>query len=302
MRNDKSLFLVLSVLSLLGVACTAPRGDSPADAGPPSALGDGFRIKQLTPPLKGDPTISLAPNPLHPEPTSSGTLPMVTITGASFTTVDTFDETNDGKSIGNIYVQDCASQAPWSGIELYKATFQPPSLMLSPGDVIDMTAQYQDYAYSGFPSGQSSPELNEPIVTFVFEYKPPVPVVIDVNDLFVTTMDDFYKGEQWDGMLVTVQNVTLSAALAVDKGRVSGPITSDATNGPSIDNQLYDMPATAYPPGTVFSSVTGIVTYFYSYSISPRSPADLVTSFVPDGGTLPEAGAEGGKTPEAGSD
>jgi hypothetical protein len=299
MRRYRPLLLVLS---LLGAACTAPRGDSPADAGPPSALGAGFRIKQLTPPLKGDKNISLAPNPLHPEPTTSGTLPQVNITGASFITRDTYDETHDGKSIGNIYVQDCASQAPWSGIELYEATFQPPSLMLSPGDVIDMTAEYQDYVYSGFPTGQSSPELNSPIVTFLFEYTPPVPAVIDVNDLFVTTMDDFYKGEQWDGMIVTVQNVTLTAALTSDNGRVSGPITSDATNGPTIDNQLYDLPTTAYPAGTVFSSVTGIVTFFYNYSISPRTPADLVPSFVPDGGTLTEAGAEGGKTVEAGSD
>jgi hypothetical protein len=99
-------------------------------------------------------------------------------------------------------------------------------------------------------------------------------------------------------MLVQVQNVTLqSPGLTPDgKGRVTGNLTTDDNNGCQIDNELYDLQATDFPPGTVFASITGVVTYFYNYHISPRSPADFVVQTLgtsPEGGTAPVSDAGG---------
>ena len=266
--------LCLIVLALAPFACSAREPDQPSDGGTPSALGTGSRIRDLTRPLLGDPTDNIAPNPGHPTQNSS-----VYVTGASFLVKDVFDETMDGKSLGAIYVQDTGSQAPFSGIQLYETTYEPANIQFATGDVIDLTGAYQDYAYSGFPAGQSYPELDKPIATFRFEYTAPAPVKIDINDLQVNTQAQFDKGYQWLGMLVEVDNVSLVAALADDgKGRVSGPlITAGGSNAPTIANQLYDLQTTAYPVGQKFTKIIGIVTYFFNFQISPRSPADIVT-------------------------
>ena len=274
MRTSSLLLLGLCAVPFVAtLACQTPRDDSPADAGPPSALGTGITIRSITPPATGDPADGIPPNPNHPAQDQQ-----VYITGSTVIIIDNFDETHDGKSIGSMYVQDTMSTAPYSGIDCYKTTFQPPSLIVSPGDVIDLTGEYTDYAYSGFMPGMQYPELNEPVATFRFD---PVgtltPAVIDVNDLNVATQATFDKGNQWTSMLVQVKNVTLQApGLTNDqKGRITGSITSDTNNGAEIDNELYDMKVTDFPPGTVFSSIVGVVTYFYNFHISPRSAADL---------------------------
>ena len=79
-------------------------------------------------------------------------------------------------------------------------------------------------------------------------------------------------------MLVTVQNVTIDALANDGKGRVTAHITSDVSkNGASISNELFALDAApAYPVGATFKSITGVVTWFYSYHIAPRSRDDLV--------------------------
>jgi hypothetical protein len=56
-------------------------------------------------------------------------------------------------------------------------------------------------------------------------------------------------------------------------------VTSQLTtivNGPAINNELYDLKENAYPANTHFKSITGIVDFFFSIYIAPRSAADLV--------------------------
>ena len=111
----------------------------------------------------------------------------------------------------------------------------------------------------------------------------------------ITTADliGYDNARPFLGMLVTLKNVTLAAAGVNSEGRYTaainvGPVL--ATEVPYIANELYDIQTEgpALDAGTTFASVTGILTYFYSFDIAPRSPADLVLEQTdggaPDGG------------------
>jgi hypothetical protein len=266
----------VAVASCLGNEAHDTPGDPPADAGPPSALGNGARIEavvtQYSKPDSGAPVGS----------TNAG--PTVNITGSSLIAVDNFDETHDGKSLGYLYVEDLPKEgavpAAYSGIELYKPTFTPANLLVGPGDVLDFTGTYTNYAYSGFTKGLFYPEMDEPDVTFRFEYSPPAPAVISLDDLgtmVATNPAMFSQGLRWLSMLVEVDNVTVVSTNTY-KDRVSLYLTSDSTNGPAVSNELFDVLPTDYPTGTKFSKVIGIATFFFSFHIAPRSPADLIVA------------------------
>ena len=238
--------------------------------GPPTPLGNGLRIKQIA-----DPSLPNHPNGKVKPPAP---LPVVTVTGAAVLGVDTFDETNNGKSRGTVYVQDVGSQDPWSGMSLYSPTFIPGDLRLAPGDVLDLTGAYQENVSIGtaiFPVGQVLAQISKPVGTFRYEYQPPEPTEIDPTDL-----DDYTKGSKWVSMLVVVKNVTLfdniapetSGSTGAPTGRVSGHITAAAKG--KVTNELIQLNAT--PAGTKYQSITGIVTYFFDLHIAPRSQADLV--------------------------
>jgi hypothetical protein len=215
----------------------------------------------------------------------NGPHPNVAVTGAALQWIDTYDETADGKSLGTVFVQDVGSMAPYSGISIYKPAYVPADLRVAPGDVLDFNGPYEELPNVGtarFTPPQVLPQLSKPQGVFRYEYVSPVPTPIDPNDL-----NDYTKGRQWENMLVTVTNVTLYAFGTDGKGRVTGPITSNTTQaGVAVSNELmpiapsdliHNIPGD-YPPGTKFASVTGIVTWFFSYHIAPRTKADLVVA------------------------
>jgi hypothetical protein len=259
----------LALLLLIAGCGSSEAGDPHKDLGPPNPLGDGKRIAQVT-----DPTL-----PDHPASLSD-----VNISAAVVTAIDTYDETGRGAR-GTIYIQDINSQAPYSAIGLFSPTFVPGDLRVAPGDVLDFSGQYQENGNVGsakFDPGELLIQLSRPIGKFRFEYRPPEPAVIDLNDLAT-----FATGRKWQNMLVTVKNVTLLSDPTTDsagrigsgcdpQGTCSAVILGDPSNkkSPTISNELYavkDLKA-----GMKFSSVTGIVTYFFKFHIAPRSAADLV--------------------------
>ncbi len=285
----------MALLSVSALACSSPPGDPPIPLPSPNPLGTGSRIRDLTPPAGGDKADGIPKNPNHPSQNAN-----VDVTGVVVTATDLFDETKDGKSLGTIYVQDVGSPPlPFSGIDLYSASFLPGTYHAAPGDVVDLTGPYQDYAgpSTGFPIGKL-PELAKPLGSFRYEYSVPAPVPINIADLEVTDVDHFVKGSQWLGMLVTVKNVALTISgtctpmppattcpvLTNDgKGRVSAPLTSDASSGPAVVNELYDLKATDFAVAAgksslPLASVTGIVTFFFNFHIAPRSAADIVVA------------------------
>jgi hypothetical protein len=272
-RAARRAAVAASVLVL--AACSGGNGDPPAQVTPDS-LGSGSRIRDV-----GNP--NLANHPVDHEP--NGPHPNVNITGAALSWIDTFDETMDGKSLGTVFVQDVGSVAPYSGISIFRPAYVPADLRVAPGDVLDFNGPYEELPNIGtakFPTGQVLIQLSKPVGVFRYEYKAPDAAMIDVNDL-----NDYDKGRQWEGMLVTVTNITLFGFHNDGTGRVTSPITNDMTgNGVAISNELMPIVGTDpvhgimgdYPPGTKFSSVTGLVTWFFSYHIAPRSKADLVVA------------------------
>ena len=121
MKRAAVLFASVAV-PLAAMGChPSSENDMPADAGLPDPLGTGYRIKEIA-----DPT-----QPNHASFVNANDL---TVTGATFLWVDTFDETADGKSKGDVYFQDVGSNAPYSGINAYEETYEPADLKPQPGD------------------------------------------------------------------------------------------------------------------------------------------------------------------------
>jgi hypothetical protein len=235
-------------------ACSSPTSDPHASV-PINPLGQGERIRDV-----GNPTL-----PTH---AASG---QVSISSAEVLWLDNFDETHNGKSLGTLYIQDVGSQAPYSGMSVYQPSYVPSSLRVAPGDVLDFAGAYEELASIGtaiFPTGQVLPQLAKPVGDFRYELPVPTPAPITIADL-----NDYAKGRQWESMLVTLTDVTIGVAPMDTTGRVNYQIVN--SNAVTISNELFDLKKDAYPPNTHFASVTGIVTWFYSYHIAPRSPDDL---------------------------
>jgi hypothetical protein len=275
MPTSASFASIALVLCFACGACTneasTEPGDPPADAGTPSALGNGLRIADIT-----TPDSSLAP---------AANQPGVRVTGATFVVQDHFNENGKPGSVGAIYVQDSApgdaGAPPYSGIELYKSTFEPASLALAPGDVIDFIGEYQQFdgVASFMFNGAFQPEMYEPIITFRFDYSPPAPTVIQASDL-----EMYSTGYRWMSMLVTVRG-SVGGGITESGGAGGVFLTSDTgPNAVTVDNELYPLPFTdpkyADQGHVNFKSVTGIVTYFDSFHIAPRSAADVETEPV----------------------
>lgn len=205
----------------------------------------------------------------------------VYVTGVTVVAVDRFDETGDG-AVGNYWVQDLDSQCaglPYSGVTIYGPSFSPPDLRVATNDVVDLNGSLTEFiGPSSSPFGQcrTLPEISG-TMSFRFDgADPPAPVTIDVKDL-----KSYDTARQWIGMLVKVENVTLTDNGKNSGGRYTAPM--DVGGGvvqsdvPKITNELYDIEAEgpALVDATTYKSVTGIVTYFYGFHLVPRSPADF---------------------------
>jgi hypothetical protein len=265
-----SFALTLALLA----ACSSPSGDPPAQV-MNTTLGMGLRISQVE-----DPTL---PNHASMYGTAAGA--NVDITGTVVSWYDDFDETMDGKSLGTLYVQDLRSQTPpvpYSGIGVFAPAYIPADLRAVAGDVLDFDGLYQEQTSIGtaiFDVPDVLPQLSKPGAAFQYEYVPPDPAVLaNPSDL-----NAYDTGRQWLGMLVTINNVSIPDGGQVDtSNRVTYSPQPTVADSYAISNELYDLKVDDYPEGTIFSSVTGIVTWFYSYHLAPRSCADLVVTGATD--------------------
>lgn len=256
--------VITSLICVLS-ACTVRDGDQPANVGQVTPLGTGDRIREVSNP----------DNPKHPA-IQPGDSANVRLSAATIVHVDTFDETRDGKSRGTVYVQDLSSKEPYSGISIYAPAFVPADLRVAPGDVVDFSGPYTELSSIGAAvfTGGLVVQLAKPVGTFRYEFTPPEPTDIDVNDLV-----DFKTGRRWMGMLVRIKNLTIPTAPFASKGRltvaIAGDIRDNKSNPPQVSNELFDLQADTIAQGKTFKSVVGVVTYFFSLKIAPRSMADL---------------------------
>jgi len=271
MRGDvhrPSAFVPALVLVLTACSDGAPGDLSKIPQTEPNILGDGDRLSELNDPAA----------PQHPP---DGTV--VHVTGVSVLAVDEFDETSDGSSAGNLYVQDLpvnGAPPPYGGITLFDPSFSPPTLRVGAGDVVDVRGQYDEFegpSSSPFTNGQTLPEIVGGAITLRFENKPPEPFVIPLSDLA-----SYDTGRRWIGMLVRVENVTAAeAGYKSTSGRYSVRLAvsgvTDAKQLPTITNALFDLENSGVPvaQNSAYKSIVGVVQYFYNFSISPRTAADI---------------------------
>ncbi len=293
--------LAVAPLALLVcAACSTIQQDGPAG----TDAGGGLTIAQVQDPGSPD---------YHPCPSTSTTCNTQTITNAVVTWLDKFDETRDGKSAGTLYIRDVGANHLFGGIGIYEPNFVPASLDPLPGDVLDFAGPYQEDTTIGsavFNPHTFLPQLYKPVGTFRYEFASdfpsswtaPQPVLL--SDLYEnggangTTADaNFAHGRQYMQMVVTVKDVYVSTGTSSAGGqgfRVTYPTGTCANvtsrtcfnpSSPAISNELFDLQATDYQAGTHFSSVTGIVTWFYTFQIAPRTRDDLVLASGSDAGT-----------------
>ncbi|GAC1365604.1 MAG: hypothetical protein NVSMB47_16930 [Polyangiales bacterium] len=264
-------------LAVAVVACSSSGG------------GDVDHFKQ-TPTALGTP-IADANDPAHPLaklcglgcPPADGTCPKSCPTldarGVVVVAVDRFDETGDGKSIGNVYLQDPVQSAgrgtPFSGITVFQAQLIPNDLSLQPGDGVDATGPYQPFP--GPASGAFAvplPELVKPSVKLSYEGRSPDPIDVTLDDFA-----DVPKGMAWVGRLVRLKNVTISGPF--DAKRHEAAIDgSAATSGAKLTlaSQLFlidDPKGLNAAQGKTYASVTGVLNFFYSFKLCPRTSDDV---------------------------
>lgn len=232
----------------------------------PNPLGSGSRLAELNDPSRPRP----APNA------------RVNVTGVVVVANDTYDETHDGKSVGALFVEDAVeAPPPFAGIEVFNAAFSPPNLRVAPGDVLDVSAQYQEFGGPSslpFPVGETLPELSNGTVTLRFEWKVPPTTTIGLADLLT-----YDEGRQWLGMLVTLEDVAIAMDGSSDSaGRFSAPLNVGGgvalSKVPTVTNALFGLESSGIElkKGARFKSITGVVQYFVRFSIAPRSAADIV--------------------------
>jgi hypothetical protein len=233
-----------------------------------SILGDGSRLYQINDPES---------------PQRAANKSDVTVTATTVVVVDTFDETGDGSSAGNLYIEDLpvdGKQPAFGGVTLFNTSFNPPTLRVGPGDVIDIRGSYEEFAGpSSFPfdPGETLPEIVSGTATLRFEYKVPEPVTVDIKDL--TTYE---TGRKWIGMLIRLENVTAQAdGFKSTSGRWSTkldvPGFTNTKKLPTITNALFEAESSGieFKTGTLYKSVVGVCQFFFNFSVSPRSAEDI---------------------------
>lgn len=262
-------------------ACSAGCGNGsvgdPAAKPLASEFGAGSRLCDLIKPAAWE-------NPKDTSSASCKGIPPthdVYATGLTVVAIDTFDETSNGKSSGNYYLEDtnCTGR-PFAGVTVFSPSFSPPDLRLAQGDVVDFAGSLQEFigpSTGAFGSCYTLPEISGSL-TFRFDGAPPAPIPIKDTDL-----KSYDTGRPLLGMLVKVTGspkIVINGDAASSSGRFTAALNvggGTVASQPHITNELYDI-QTAGPPLKdlmTFKSVTGIITYFYGFHIAPRSPADF---------------------------
>lgn len=299
--------ITIAALSALAAGCSGTGGGDTGDprtTPAPNEFGGGARITELV-----GPATWLQPNNMTSQGCAIPPDHQAYMTGQVIVGIDKYDETGAGQT-GNIYVQDYPVDGelaqPFSGITIFAPAFSPPDLRVFEGDLVDSFGNFTEFlGPSSGPFGdcKTLPEFNGTL-TFRFEDTPPEPRTV-VVDGATTDRFDAIKGyanaRQWLGMLVRVEGVTTpsapkcdgclnkdcTACMPGDVGRFHASVDIGGgiplSESVEISNELMDTygevlkkdPTKPIAAGSHFKAVTGILTYFYGFHLSPRSIADF---------------------------
>jgi hypothetical protein len=189
--------------------------------------------------------------------------------------------------VGDFYVQDPnqpPAGTPWSGMYIYRGTTSPPSLTLLPGDGVWVFGSYAPYIPASGGFATALPELSSAILSLEYEGNPPAPIDLDFAALDTA---DATIPMSYSGMLVRFHNVQVLAAFDSKYHQANIYVGT---------NQSFQLAAPLYAAtsemnvGATYATVTGILSYYVSFLLCPRSAADIGPIIAgPDAG--PDAGA-----------
>lgn len=234
----------------------------------------------------------------HPEVGSQVAFRSVVVTAYDTYPETKFDRLADGEEYlcvetvgytGGLVVQEVGG-GPYSGISLFNASVVPEHDRLGPGDLVDVRGEYLEFCLAGddyhpdsycqAPNTERLTQLGGATATRVGEVAAPQPLEVSLQDV-----SNAQNAEPYEGVLVRInQRMQIAPCdnpgvncCAGDYDRygnlcVGGRFESGRCNGGiEVTNEFYPVPT-----GTrCVSSVTGVLTWFFEYRLSPRGPEDV---------------------------
>ena len=176
-----------------------------------------------------------------------------------------------GSRQGNFWVTEPAG-GPWSSVQVYNAdTTSTWWNQMQVGSVVNVHGLKMEYSYLDPYTNEplfEDPltEITEASVTVLGSGTPVGPVSINATDLLTIE-----AGEQWEGVLVSLQNVRV---IRINEN--NGLHQYGLLGSINLVDDLTDL--SSIQEGTCLSRVTGVVTYFFDFYLLPRSPADIEVS------------------------
>ena len=207
----------------------------------------------------------------------------VSLSGVVVTAID-----NYGVKTGDIWVEE-PEGGPFSGVHVYKAdTGQVAALQL--GDIVDVTgAVKSEFALTSDTTGRTVTELEPAMsgqfiqVTKTGSGTVPMPAVVNALDIGMMSDvgnngDRTMAWEQWEGVLITLSNVSAVNAPKCVGSACSDPLLQNfgITGVAQVESSMA-----AFPDGivrtTCLANVTGVVDYFFDYLVLPRTTSEVST-------------------------
>lgn len=203
----------------------------------------------------------------------------VAVHGVIVTAIDTFGTRN-----GTFWIEEPGG-GPFSGVAVFGASATQIS-NLAPGDIVDITGVKSEFIINGDTSGGSLTEIVAPTggtLTITKTGTGTVPAPADVDALAIgvkaTQAERNVEWEKWEGVLITVNNVTATGAPACIKSKgVCTDVDSLGITGlAKLESGLAAFPMPVIQGGDCFASITGVLDYAFDYVLYPRSTAEIVT-------------------------
>ncbi len=198
----------------------------------------------------------------------------VTLLGKIVTATDEF-----GGTLGNIWVEEPEGGLN-SGVLIFNKANAIDVSALVPGDIVNVTGGVKDeFALSSDTSGNTDTEIDAPTGGMLSIVKTghgvlPAPVMVDPLPIgqMGTAAAIAAAWEPYEGVLVTVTNIE-EFGKPKQYDPAADQFSFNATGTLVVENEIADFPTTLAAQ-TCFTSITGVVDYFFSYNLLPRSAAD----------------------------
>lgn len=256
---NRTIAVVLTLSAAL-CACRSDDTNTGDDAGP-DAPGGSVRIQDV-----------------QNDSMAAGT--PVALSGVVVTAIDAY-----GAKTGDIWVQDPAG-GPFSGIHVFGAPLTAVS-SLAVGDIVNIAgAQKDEFALTSDTSGRTITELKAVSggmmsVTKTGSGAVPAPVVVDALAIGqkATQAERDAEWEKWEGVLVTVNNISVLSAVSQIGGTTPDPLLKkfDVTGQLVLESALSAFPTTGLGKNACLASATGVVDYFFDYLLYQRATTDVMT-------------------------